>query len=365
MLTLRTIWIYVGKQFLLWFIIAFLGLLVLVGFIDAIELLRRAAGRDVGIGTVFSMSLLRLPFLSQELAAFSVLFGSIMTFIRLTRRHELVIFRSAGISVWQFLMPALFLAGAIGAAKVTIINPISAFTLAMYEEMEGEHLTNNSSLLELSTGGSLWLRQVGQQGEQAVIYASAVNPDRLVLDRVEVTLLSSENKFEGRIDAARARLGNGAWILFDAWLAMANTVPEFHDQYSLPTDLTPEKIQESFASPDTVSFWELSAFISALEATGFSALGHRLQWNALLAEPFLLLAMVLIAATVSLRFTRHGGVMILAGSGIAAGFSVFVFTEIIHALGLGATLPITLAAWTPAGVTLMLGVSMLLHLEDG
>lgn len=365
MIPLRTIWFYIGKQFLLWFIVAFFGLLILVGFIDAIELLRRAAGKNVGIATVLSMSMLRLPFLSQELTAFSVLFGSIMAFVRLTRRNELVIFRSAGISVWQFLMPALFLAGAIGAAKVTVINPISAFSLAMYEELEVEHLTNRSSMLELSTGGSLWLRQVDADGNQAVIYAAAVNPGRLVLDRVEVTLLDAENKFVGRIDAVRARLGDGAWVLFDTWLAMTNTVPEFHEQYNLATDLTPEKIHESFASPDTVSFWELPNFIDALEATGFSAIGHRLQWNALLAEPFLLLAMVLIAATVSLRFTRQGGIMLLVGSGIAAGFSVFVFTEIIHALGLGATLPITLAAWTPAGVTLMLGVSMLLHLEDG
>jgi lipopolysaccharide export system permease protein len=30
-----------------------------------------------------------------------------------------------------------------------------------------------------------------------------------------------------------------------------------------------------------------------------------------------------------------------------------------------AKIPIVLAAWTPAGVTLMLGIATLLHLEDG
>jgi lipopolysaccharide export system permease protein len=366
MISLKTIWYYVGKQFLLWFVVAFLGLLVLVGFIDAIELLRRAAGRpNVGLGAVATMSFLRLPFLSQELAAFSVLFGSIMAFFRLSRRHELVIFRAAGISVWQFLLPALFLAGAIGAAKVTVINPVSAFSLAMFEKLEGEYLTGRSSLLTLSSGGSLWLRQVDDDGNQAVIYAAGVNPEELKLNSVEVTLLNADNRFEGRIDAERAQLGAQAWALQNAWLAKTNATPQFYDSFALETDLTPEKIHESFASPETVSFWELPKFIGALEATGFSALAHRLQWNSLLAEPFLLLAMVLIAATVSLRYTRQGSVMLLIGSGIVAGFGVFIFTEIIHALGLGATLPVALAAWTPAGVTLMLGVSMLLHLEDG
>jgi lipopolysaccharide export system permease protein len=37
----------------------------------------------------------------------------------------------------------------------------------------------------------------------------------------------------------------------------------------------------------------------------------------------------------------------------------------VFAIGLSGTIPVVLAAWTPAGVSLMLGVAMLLHLEDG
>ena len=366
MITLRTIWLYVGRQFLFWFVVVFCALLALIAAIDAIELLRRAAGKpDVGIALIATMSMLRLPFLGQELTAFAVLFGAIMAFLRLTRSHELVIFRTSGISVWQFLLPALLIAGAVGVVKVMLVNPVSAFALAQYQELEGEYLTGRSSLLALSSGGSLWLRQVDEDRNQAVIFANTVDPDALELSGVEVTLLDGQDHFEGRINAERARLGDGNWELSNAWLARPNATPEFREHYALPTDLTREKIHESFASPETVSFWRLPQFIRALEATGFSALGHRLQWNALLAEPFLLIAMVLIAATVSLRFARQGGLLTLIGFGISAGFGVFIFTAIIHALGLGATLPILLAAWAPAGVTLMLGVSMLLHLEDG
>ena len=41
------------------------------------------------------------------------------------------------------------------------------------------------------------------------------------------------------------------------------------------------------------------------------------------------------------------------------------FTDIIFALGSAGTIPVMLAAWTPALVTIMLGASLLLHLEDG
>ena len=49
------------------------------------------------------------------------------------------------------------------------------------------------------------------------------------------------------------------------------------------------------------------------------AAGYRLQYQSLLSRPFLLTAMVLLAASVSLRFFRFGGVqkMVLGGISLA------------------------------------------------
>jgi lipopolysaccharide export system permease protein len=40
-------------------------------------------------------------------------------------------------------------------------------------------------------------------------------------------------------------------------------------------------------------------------------------------------------------------------------------SNVVYALGLSSSIPVVLAAWTPAGVSMLLGVSTLLHLEDG
>jgi len=39
--------------------------------------------------------------------------------------------------------------------------------------------------------------------------------------------------------------------------------------------------------------------------------------------------------------------------------------DIVFALGLSATIPVALAAWTPAGISMLMGAALLLHLEDG
>jgi lipopolysaccharide export system permease protein len=75
--------------------------------------------------------------------------------------------------------------------------------------------------------------------------------------------------------------------------------------------------------------------------------------------------MVLIAAIVSLRFSRSNelGNMILAGVGV--GFMLYVISKIAWDLGSGGIVPPPLAAWLPAIVTILMGATVLLHLEDG
>ena len=134
---------------------------------------------------------------------------------------------------------------------------------------------------------------------------------------------------------------------------------------SIPTDLTPVGIQESFASPETLSFWDLPGFVSELEAVGFSAREHRLYWHGLLALPLLLCAMLLIGTTATLRLVRHGGTGLLIAAGLATGFLFYILADVVFAIGLSGRLPAIFAAWIPAGVAVLLGLTTLLHLEDG
>lgn len=360
----KTVSIYIGRQFLFWFSVVFMTLLGLVVLVDTIELLRRGAGKpDATMTVIASMALLRLLFLAQEIVPFAVMFGGILTFLRLTRNNELIVVRAAGVSVWQFLLPAICIALAIGALKTTIVNPVSAVLMSQFEELEGKYFTGRSSLLAVSSTG-VWLRQASNE-QQAVIHAVRVDPEKLRLGDVVVFIFKGEDRFTKRIDAATAELKSGYWLLRNVSITGPDTALQRLDSYELSTDLTPERIQESFASPETVSFWQLPRFIRVLEDTGFSALPHRLHFQALIAEPVLLVAMVLIAATFSLRLTRRGGTLMLLGAGVLTGFLLYLLTNVVHALGLGANVPVSLAAWTPAGVSLMFGIAMLLHLEDG
>jgi len=357
--------LYIARQFLIWCFGVFASMMLIVLLLDYLELIRRAGNRPgAGFLVLLEMAALKQPYMSQQILPFAVLFGAMFAFWRMTRSHELVVARAAGVSVWQFLAPAVAGAAAIGVVAVTVFNPIASVMQASYEKLENRILRNESQQLAFGRSG-LWLLQSDGKGMPSVIHGNRLAAGGVNLRDVMLLLLDKQYRLVGRIDAEEARLDGGLWRISKGTLWKPDKAQEPFAETTVETNMTPDKIEESFASPETMSFWELPGFISLLEQSGFATQRHWLYYNALLARPFLLAAMVLIAATFSLRMHRRGGTMLMLAAGVGTGFALFFLNYLVIALGNSSTIPATLAAWTPAGVSWLVGVSFLLHLEDG
>lgn len=355
---------YIGRRFLVSIALVFAIVVAVTLLIDIIDLGNRAAGHaDATFGLVVEMALLHLPYLSQKVLPFAVLFGTMLTYVWLTRTNELIVTRAAGISAWQFLLPSLAIALLLGVFMMTVFSPLLAATISRFEQLEAEYLRGQESLLAVSPGG-LWLRE-GDSKHQYVIHATHVASKGADLGDVIIFAFEGEDRFVERIDARKAVLKNGFWDLTDVMVTRPDTPAEKMAELELPTDLTTHRIQDSFALPETMSFWELPAFIRSMEAAGFSALHHRIYWYSMLSEPLLLAAMVLVAATFSLRLTRRGRLGLFVLSGLAAGFLLYFISDVSLAFGMSGNLPPILAAGAPAAIFAMLGSAMLFHLEDG
>jgi lipopolysaccharide export system permease protein len=361
----KTLFRYIARQFFAWCGLVFVTMLSIVFLLDYIELIRRSGQRpEATLLVLFKMALLKQPYMAQQIMPFVILFGTMMTFWRLTRSNELVVARAAGVSVWQFLAPPLAAAGILGVLFITIFNPVASATQARYEQLDESILNAADDSLALSRTG-LWLRQSDGAGVHSIVHAEGYISGTHALSRVMMLFIVDDTKLVKRIDAREALLGDGAWIVRDGTVWQPSVPPQTFTRLDIPTNLTPRKIQDSFAAPETMSFWELPSFISLLESSGFSALRHRLYFDALLARPLLFAAMVIIAASFSLRMQRRGGTGMMIAGGVAAGFILYFMSDVIFALGLSATIPVSLAAWSPAFISCLLGVSLLLHLEDG
>src|SRR5258706_6246473 len=99
--------------------------------------------------------------------------------------------------------------------------------------------------------------------------------------------------------------------------------------------------------------------------SGVSADTYEIQYQTLLARPILLLAMVLIAATVSLRFSRSRSLGPMIVTGVGVGFMLYVVIKIARDLGSGGVVPAPPSAWLPAVVGVFLGAHVPLRPVGG
>jgi lipopolysaccharide export system permease protein len=180
-----------------------------------------------------------------------------------------------------------------------------------------------------------------------------------------VFLFDNDNQFKERIEAREASLEQGEWLFQSVRRYTLNAPPVEQEKFHLPTSLTRAQIRNSFSTPETVSFWQLPDYIRSSESSGFATAGYRLQYHKLIAQPFLLAAMVMLAASVSLRFFRFGGVQKMVLSGVGAGFLLYVLSKVTEDLSKAELMHPIAAAWLPVCVGGLTGFLALLYQEDG
>lgn len=360
----QTLSIYFAKRFVLAVIGVFVGVYFLVGIIDFIEMSRRTGDMaNVSAFTVAQISFFRLPLMLERLMPFCVLIGAMTCYLNLSRRLELVVARAAGMSAWQFVGPALVAALVLGILGTAVYNPVSAALQEQARKLEAEIFGNATSALQQTSTG-LWVRQRSADGE-AIVNARATTEQGIKLSGVSIFTFDTEGRYQDRIEAKTATLEPGQWQLRDARVYSPGLPPADHAAYSLKTNLTPQQVQETFVNPETVSFWALPSHIADAENAGLKAAGYRLQFHKLLARPFFLVAMVFLAAAVSLRFFRMGGVQKMVLGGIGAGFLLYVLAKVTEDLSKAELMHPVAAAWVPAILGGLTGFVALLYQEDG
>jgi lipopolysaccharide export system permease protein len=371
-----TLGLYVARRYLTIQVAVFLAVFSLVVVVDLVELIAQNDDGEASFPGLVWMALLRAPSITIVAAPFTVLLASMVCFAWFARTSELVVTRAAGVSVWTMLAPALIVASVLGVISFAAYNPVAAAFAQRFDALEEATFGRSGSRLSV-TGGGIWLRQGDAEG-QTVIRARRASERVDELWRVSVFRFGPDDRFERRIEARRAVLGDGAWRLADvsvwdvaqespdsAGEAGVETEPFRHDALSIPTNLTPEQILESFAPPRTISFWDLPGFIALLEDSGFSSSRHRLHWHALLASPVIYAAMVLLGAAFSMRHARFGGLGGMALGCVLTGFAYFFLSDVAGALGASGAVPVLLAAWGPPAAAVLFSLGLLLHFEDG
>ena len=354
---------YIGRKYLTTFGINFIVLIALIFMVDFSENARRFSTVPGYSASVMAfLTVLKIPALIQVTIPFGILIASMSTLMALNRKYELVIARASGLSAWQFLTPLLISNLIIGILSVTALNPLGAYTAKLGTQVAAD--VGFGGGWSTTTNNAPWLRQVTDEGS-AIIGGRSSTQNGQMLNDVTILRFNDGNTVKDRVDADTATLSDGFWILNNARITKSGQPIITQGEMLIKTNLQAEFIEETFASADSVSFFELPNKIDAANSFGLKANVYAMKLHQLIALPALLVAMTLIAAMVSLTFVRFGQSLYSILGGILCGFLLYVVSELITAFGEAGSVPPIVAAWVPVIVASTIGTTVLLHKEDG
>lgn len=343
-----------------WFLVGVTALIYLVDFIEIAS--RRGDIPGFTLANALVLTLIRVPSILQQTLPFVMLFSGFTTLVALNRRQEMVVTRAAGISVWQFMAP--FVSGAliVGIFGLFVLNPLAAAGMRKATEIENQ--LKASERLGRKAETIPWLRQI-TASDDVIVGGARVSLDGTTLEDAVFIHFGADGRIALRQDAAEAKLKDGYWELSNVTEVAPGQIPRTLKTAQVSTNLKREFVQERLARPETIAFLDIPQKIAAAKSFGVSTSALESQYHALMSMPFLLVAMTLISATVSLKFSRFNQSQSMILGGVVSGFVLYVITVLVKAFGSSGVVPPFVAAWIPVVVAMFLGSTILLHQEDG
>tara|TARA_B100000676_G_scaffold88078_1_gene87860 strand:+ start:1081 stop:2181 length:1101 start_codon:yes stop_codon:yes gene_type:complete len=334
--------------------------------IDLVELSRRITkSNNSDFLLALELAILKLPGMVIEIFPFIVLFASLSTFFYFAKRSELIVARSSGLSIWHLLVPGISLILIIGFFTVILIQPFIATSSYKFKELEAKTIRGQTSLITITENG-LWLKDTDINNDTyRIINSQGFDKDAKYLGNVIFFNHSNTGQLISRYDADKVFLKPSYWELENVWVFKNLEKTKFLKKIEIRTNLTAEQIQENFAPPETISFWNLPEFIKIAENAGFAATKHKTEFQSLLALPLFLCSMLIIAAPFSVRFIRSENVNYLILSGIVSGLILYTFSNVIFAFGASGNIGPILSAWSPPILAILLGITAIIYVEEG
>ena len=361
--------IYISIRYLQSLGISFLTVLFFILLIDGSDQLNFFSSNGLDANKAVLNIFLRIPMLTLEAMALIVMLGSILTFSWLSNSNEISILKASGKSAFRIILPTVVITITLGLLVTFIGGPlVSASMRASDTVLERFNLTNTKSFSV--SDNDIWLRDKSDSIDM-VIKASQMNSTATIFYNLIFFEFYGQEKLNRKIKASKAILRKDFWELTDVKILDNTREPASKSkqilikQLDIPTSLTNEQITGSFADPRIISVFSIKEFISRLETSGYSATRHKLFFLTELSRPIFFTAMLLIAAIFLLGTESKLSRGIKIFMCLFIGFLLFSIQKIFESFALTEQIPLSLVAFGPSIVAILIFSGILLHIEDG
>jgi lipopolysaccharide export system permease protein len=345
---------YVLRQFVSTFAGLVLGLPLLFIIADITDNIDRYLDRGIAAGDLALSYAYQYPLFVVYAFPIAALVSTVFTIGGMTRHQEITAAKAGGVSFWRLFVPIAVLSIGLAAGAFALGEAVPGL-LMRRAELVGE-------AVRVSSGPRI--NFVFQTEREGMLSARRLDPGPGEI--IEMTLERNATPHAPGLHLIARRAiwrEAGGWRLEDVWrreLHADGTEHAVHfDTLALPGLVeSPEDLLAEPRDPEMMRYREIDRFIGAIERSGGSAAGLRVERAQKVAVPAAVIVIVLFGAPLVTSAGRGGTAY---GVGISLGVTIIymLLFRVGRAIGGSGAVDPVLAAWGPNLLFLAAGLVLL------
>ena len=361
---------YVLKRFIYCYALSATGLIGIFLVVDFFERVDEFIRRDVPYSDLVFYFIYKIPGIAFYMAPQAVLLATVITLAVLARDNEIIAMKAGGIGIVGITLPILGAALVVALlvlASNEYLAPIATkkMNYIFKVKVQGQQTYGDTYVGEDPFAKQLWF----VAKDKAIWNIRQFDPEEGRISDARIFYRFDNGLIRKRIDVKEVVWNGTHWEFVDGFLRTfdqeGNGTTEYFEKKIIPVLETPDDfVRNIIIHSDEMSLRELYKEIQEMTLEGKDTLKHRVEFHQKISYPFISIVLALLAIPLSLRSSRHGGVLFCVGINLAMGF-VFSFLYAMGvSLGFGGFFSPLFAAWGPFILFSSLGFYLLFTLDS-
>ena len=361
---------YFTKDLFKFFFITLLFLIILIFFIDLIELFRRSSNK-IGVNHLIQanfldlivMALLKIFGNIQKILPFAALIGSIACFNQWRKKNYYVISKSSGISLWKILSPILITFFFVGLFSVIILNPFSTLLHKKFENLETLFF-GKANLQEFSfdTKG-FWIKQKSGK-KNLIINANKIDEKTKTLFYINIYEYNKNKIFQKKVTAQKGLFTAKKLLLYDVNFVDKTSKVSNLKKFTYSINFDSSRLNVATKNPEKIFILDFPYYLIKMKTYGLNISKHLVYFFKLICQPFLIISMILLSASLMLRSSERKLEVGIVSVSLVVGFSLYFIGDFIFALGFSEKIPPLLAGFGPTLIGLFSGCYLISDIDE-
>jgi lipopolysaccharide export LptBFGC system permease protein LptF len=312
------------SKYLLKSLVLFSALILILDFSEILRI--TAQYRSVSALEIIIMTLSKYFNNMTQLMHLVIFIGTASTFMALSKRNEMVIFTTLGISNYRIIINMIFVVFTVYLLFIFILLPINSSFSTFNQNIQKKLNSNGDTNIYLAENG-IFFKNFSE--EYLFIKADKMNKTAEKMINVNVWVLDKNFVLLRTIFAQHAVIKKSQLILHNPSIIKKDSAVNISEDVSLDFKISPKNIIKSLGSPEQINLFKIPSFITILADCGFSTSKYERYFynNISMILNFLTMALIGFASTFNLVNRLFNKKNIIYG-GICA-FSMFFINDLI------------------------------------